>query len=525
MVATVLKLRYRILGNTLARRPWQLVGFIFGGLAALWMLVLTTFGSLALTVTDDTTLSHTLVVLAGAVVILGWFIGPIIVSGVDSTVDADHLAPFPLTRRQVMLALGATGLTGVPGIVTTLAALTSVIVWIRYPVAALVAIPATVLAVVTCVISSRLAATSSSSGRRSREIIGTIVLMAMMLTGPIIIGMGALADQAFDGATTFVDAANVVGWTPLGAAWSLPASVATGAWAAAALKALIAGATPLVLWWLWARALESKVTAPRSRAARSTKPRGLGLYGIFPSGGVGASWARALSTWIRDPRYLRQLVIVPLVPVLLYFAGSTGSGFLFLASPIVVAFALCMAGYSDVSYDGTAFTTVVASGVRGWQDRLGRVLGAACLGLPIIIAVSVSTAAIMGRWDLVPTVLGVSLGLLLAGYGVSAVSSALIAAPVAAPGDSPFKSVPGQTFLTGLAAMGVFAVCALLSLPSAVLAIIGLVRQEAMWGWLSLLVGIGFGLIVVAAGVALGGKVFDRRAPELLQTIKAFPTA
>ena len=35
MVATVLRLRYRILGNTLARSPWQLVGFCFGMLGAL----------------------------------------------------------------------------------------------------------------------------------------------------------------------------------------------------------------------------------------------------------------------------------------------------------------------------------------------------------------------------------------------------------------------------------------------------------------------------------------------------------
>ena len=34
MVATVLRLRYRLLANMLTRSPWQLVGFVFGIIGA-----------------------------------------------------------------------------------------------------------------------------------------------------------------------------------------------------------------------------------------------------------------------------------------------------------------------------------------------------------------------------------------------------------------------------------------------------------------------------------------------------------
>jgi ABC-2 type transport system permease protein len=48
---------------------------------------------------------------------------------------------------------------------------------------------------------------------------------------------------------------------------------------------------------------------------------------------------------------------------------------------VLVAFVLCITGYSDISYDGTAFASVLASGIRGRQDRLGRILGAASVGV------------------------------------------------------------------------------------------------------------------------------------------------
>ena len=49
---------------------------------------------------------------------------------------------------------------------------------------------------------------------------------------------------------------------------------------------------------------------------------------------------------------------------------------------------------------------------------------------------------------------------------MTAVSSALIVTPVAAPGDSPFKSVPGQTFVSGLLVFVVLAACFVVGIPA-----------------------------------------------------------
>ncbi|WP_417564710.1 hypothetical protein [Microbacterium sp.] len=526
MVATVLRLRYRVLFNTLVRSPWQLVGFIFGGLWALGALLVLVAGLVVLAIGQGPDQARTVVVLGGGVLLLGWVIGPVLVAGSDTTVDAGRLAPFPLSRRQTMLALAGTGLTGIPGVVTTLAALATVVVWARWPAAAVAAVVCAVIAVITCVVAGRLVATLSlglGAGRRWREIVSTVVLALLILTGPIITGMRAVLGAAGSQLERLAHAADVLAWTPLGAAWAVPADVSAGAWPQAIAKLAIAVATVVVLWLLWAGALAAATASPPRRTARTLASGALGLFGRLPTGGVGATWARSLTAWTRDPRYLRQLIFVPLFPILLAVGGGV-SGAPFAASSIFVAFVLAIAGYTDISYDGTAFATVLATGVRGRHDRLGRMLGAGCIGIPAVVLAAVVTVAIADRWMLLPAVLGAALAVLLGGYAASAVSSALIITPVSAPGDSPFKTVPGQTFVNGLLVFVVMGAALVLALPALILAAIGVFADLPAVSWAALGAAVLVGVGAIAVGVIVGGRVLDRTGPDLLQRIKALPT-
>ncbi|SFI38019.1 MULTISPECIES: hypothetical protein [Microbacterium] len=525
MVATVLRLRFRILGNTLARRPWQLVGFCFGVLSALWVLVAVVAGLIAVGLLQGPDVARTVAVVGGSALLVGWIVGPLLIAGMETTIDGARLAPFPLTTRQVMAALTATGLTGIPGIVTALGAFATVALWVRWPAAAIASVPASALAVLTCVVATRFMGTLSTGlggNRRSREVVGTVVLTLLIMSGPIVAGILALLDSTGDLVARFTQAGAILGWTPFGAAWAVPGDIAAGTWLTAAVKFAIAVATLAVIWLLWSRALEASLTSPPQTAARAVRRGTLGLFGRMPTGGVGATWARALTAWVRDPRYLRQLLVVPLFPVLFAFSAGVDSA-LFTASALAAAFVLSVAGYSDISYDGTAFATVLASGVRGREDRLGRVLAAACIGVPLTLVIAVVTLAVAGRLEHLPAVLGGAWGLLLVGYGVTAVSSALIVTPVAAAGDSPFKSVPGQTFVSGLLVFVVWLACAALATPALVLAAIGVATGSALTGGLALAVGMVVGGGVVVAGVVVGGRTLDRTGPDLLARIKAFP--
>lgn len=525
MVATVLRLRYRLLGNSLARSPWQLVGFLFGMLGALWVLGAVVAGLVAVSILQGLDATRAIAVVAGAALLLGWALGPVVVSGSDGTVDGERLAPFPLSRRQLMLALAGTGLTGIPGIVTSLAALSSIVLWVRWPAAAVAALPLVVVAVLTCVLVSRLVTTLTtgfSGRRRGREIIGTVVIGLLIMTGPILTGVLSLLDAAGDLPARLELAGRILGWTPIGAAWAVPGDVAAGAWPAALGKFAIAVGTLVALAVVWAKALDAATRTRPHQSARTVRSGALGLFGAMPTGGVGATWARSLTAWLRDPRYLRQLIFIPLFPAL--FAFTTGvHGAMFGASAILVALILAIGGYADISYDGTAFASVLSSGVTGRADRWGRALGAGSVGVPAVVVIAVVVSAVSGRWDHLPAVLGGALGLLLVGYGVSAVSSALLVVPVARAGDSPFKTVPGQTFAGGMLVFVVMAACLVLAAPALVVAAFAIGTGSAPLGAIAVFVGVGVGAGIVVAGVTVGGRILDRTGPGILQRIKAFP--
>lgn len=531
MVATVLRLRYRVLANTLRRSPWQLVGFVFGLLGGLWLLGMVVAGLVALAVFQPLETARIVTVLAGSLLLLGWVLAPVLVAGTDNTVSSAHLAQFPMSTRQVMRALAGAGLTGAPGIVTALAALASVILWLRSPLAAVVAVPCAALAVLTCVVASRLTTTLSAGlggNRRGREVVGTVVLFLVILIGPVISGVTLLLSQAeeggFDLVARGVQAAEVLGWTPVGAAWAVPGDVAVGAWGSALAKLGIAAATLAVLWLVWDRALDAAIATPQRSSVRRVATGALGLFGRFPTGGVGATWARSLTAWLRDPRYSRSLLLVPIFPIIFGITGGLAEG-PFRLSALIAAFVLSFAGFSDISYDGRAFASVLATGISGRADRLGRLLAAASVSVPMVLVVAVATTLIAGVPEDLPALLGGSFGILLAGLGVSAVSSAMIVMPVAAAGDSPFKSVPGQSFLMGISIFAVMGATAVLAAPALVLTVIALVTSSALFGWLSLLTGLVVGVAAIWAGVVLGGRAFDRSGPELLARIRAFPTS
>jgi ABC-2 type transport system permease protein len=501
------------------------VGFIFGILGAVWVLGIVVTGLVAVSLLQGLDATRAIAVVAGSALLLGWALGPVIVSGADGTVDADRLAPFPLSRRQLMAALTCTGLSGIPGIATSIAALSSIVLWARWPAAAAVALPMIVIAVLTCVLVSRLVTTLTtglSGRRRGREIIGTIMLGLVIMLGPILTGILSLLDAAGDLPARLGMAGTILGWTPIGAAWAVPGDVAAGAWLPALAKSAIAIGTLGALWVAWAWALQASTATRPRQTTRTVRSGALGLFGVMPTGGVGATWARSLTAWLRDPRYLRQLIFIPLFPALFLFTGGI-DGIAFSASPMIVALTLAIAGYADVSYDGTAFTAVLSSGIIGRADRWGRVLGAASVGVPAVTTLAVAVAALGGAWDRLPAVLGGALGLLLVGYGVSAVSSALLVVPVPRAGDSPFKTVPGQTFASGMLVFLVLGACLVLAAPPLLLAIVAMATTSPPLGALTVVVGVVVGAGVIVAGVVIGGRVLDRTGPDLLRRIKAFP--
>ncbi|CAN5183003.1 hypothetical protein BH11ACT5_BH11ACT5_01220 [soil metagenome] len=154
--------------------------------------------------------------------------------------------------------------------------------------------------------------------------------------------------------------------------------------------------------------------------------------------------------------------------------------------------------------------------MSGVADRLGRVIALAVFAVPITLALVVASVAVSDTWQLLPGLLGITIGILLSGFAVSSLISGRLTFPVPAPGESPFKARPGGGFSLMLTTFASWAVLGVLILPELVLALVGFATDNLLLGWLSIVVGLIVGTALLVLGVRFGGRILDRRGPELL---------
>ncbi|WP_125099757.1 transporter [Leucobacter chromiireducens] len=519
-IRVLVRLRFRVMWNTLTRHTWQLVGAIIGALYGLGVLGMVLVGLITASGLDPQ-LARTVLIFGGAALILGWMLGPIVSSGMDRTLDPARLVMFPMSAGTQLSGIVAASLLGVPGIVTLLVSAATAATWFRSPAAVVAAILLAPVAALTCVLACQLMITALSratSSRRFREIIGGIVILLLVCAGPILAAVT-------DGAATFAErlpaVAEGISWSPLGAVWAVPAELARGAWGIAALKLLIALATPLALFFAW-RSLYRASLGTLSEGSRMTAARGAGWFARFPDTPRGAVAARAFTYWLRDPRYLQSLLVVLVLPVLFAFvANSTGATIMLPGSTVLVAVMLSLSTFTDISYDGTAFSTHILRGVRGVDDRLGRIWANAIIAVPAVVIVAIVTTAIVGRFDQLPTLLGLTAAVTLGGFGVASVCSALFVMPVPQSGENPFASKPGAGMLSLIGMVGSYGSLAVVALPTIGLTIAAGVTGQPLFIWLTLAVGLVSGALVCWLGVRWGAAIYDRKAPELLARVVA----
>lgn len=516
MVAHLLRLKLTLLRNSLRRSPMQLVGIVIGALYGLGALTVAIVGLILLSAAD-VQLAKTVVVLAGSAVVLGWLVIPVLAAGVDMTLDPARFVTFAIPMRQLLAGLALSGLLGVPGAITLLASLGTVGTWWRHPLSMVAALVCSVLAVLTCIVASRAmtsASTNLAASRRFKDVSGLILIVPLVLLGPII----ASVTQGIRNFGEFLPSlAQTMSWTPLGAPWSVPADLAAGAFGQAGVKFLIALATLAALVWLWKISLAKALTTPAHSGGISRGGGRLGFFKYFPGTPTGAIAARALTYWFRDPRYTAGLIIAPVIPLVFMVSSlKTGSLVMLDFAGTIAVFLLVWSISSDVSYDNTAFALHVASGVDGVADRAGRALACAVLAVPLGLVYTVAGTAVNNAWAYLPGFLGLTLGLVMSGLGLASVFSAQFTFNVAAPGESPFKSRPGNNFSTVLIQLAGFAGLGALVLPELILVLLALATQQAVLAWIALPVGLVLGALLLVLGIRLGGRLYNRRAPELL---------
>ncbi len=196
--------------------------------------------------------------------------------------------------------------------------------------------------------------------------------------------------------------------------------------------------------WL---ALARRALRTTDRPVTVRERPGLGWFGLLPSNAFGAVAARSLVYWLRDRRYLVNVVIVPIAGVLTVIPLLVAGVPLDVAATLPVAVIALFFGWlphNDVAYDSTAFWIHVASGVRGVPDRLGRLVPVVLFAVPTLAIAIPVTLAVIGRWSALPILIGVVASLLLTGLGLSSIFSADRALRGVAPGGQPVPAAAAR---------------------------------------------------------------------------------
>lgn len=518
MVAVLIRLKVALLRRSLSASDGRAAGVVIGAIIA--AMVVVSMGLVAIVLRSAALDRSNVLVLLGAAGTLGWLMLSVGAFGADATLDPARLSLLPVQARRLLPGLGLASLIGVPGMLTVALAIEQVIGWSRSVQAAVAALVAAVLGVSTCVLLARTATTALAealSARRGRELIA--VVMAVVMSGVVLsynmlIASGDTSPSRVHISRSVVD---VAGWTPFGWAWVIPWDVSRGAWITATVHLLLAAALVGGLLWSWQwlldRALCSSTTRSvgkvRARTDRGTR-----------TGPVGAIARRRLVAWRRDSRLLATFVRLLIAPVLFIVASVVEPhGAQAVVAPIFLAAFTGVALANDLAYDGVAWWMQLAAGVPGWCDRAGRALGlAGPLGLLTLVLTVVLAAcgllpdALVWFAPVVSTLAcAIALGLLLGAFR---------------PGQAPKHDAGAFANQAGDGAIGcvMVVVCVLgpvlLSLPVGVAAWFA---RDSVPGTVAVLIGsLCYGVAALAAGITLGGRALDRRAPEMLGMLARF---
>ena len=568
MVATLVKLKWRLTLNALTKNVWAIVGTVIGALYGIGALVMVLTGAVGLGLKADPDVIMLVLGTLGALLMAGWAVVPLLVTGVDSTLDPRAMAAWTAPSRGLALGLLAAGALGIPGCLTAAVCLIPVLTWLLAGqfAAALLALLCAPAALATCVLLSRIIVTAVgvSASRRGREATAIITFVAFMVCTqlPNLIPR-ILGDDPSDFLQRLSGAAKVMGLSPFGWTFSAPGLMATGSVIPALALAIVAWVLPVILFPLWQRVVGKVMTSPgtshtrmRAYAASSTgsNARQQGLPDVLPwARRLGASLpapaaavaARSLRYWRTDPRYLVQFLSVLILPVVLvlgpalnssrFAAGDNGqpvdisfalghapAPLLFMAPALAVFMGWAI--HDDLGLDSTALWSHISAGISGAHDRLGRVVGAAVWQVPALVAIDLLMVVWTGRWDALPAVTGACLALYGCALAWSCLTSVLLPYETLAPGDSPMRSrTSGTAFLAALIQMA--AILLLLAVCSPVLgaAVYSVVQGAPVWGWVALVAGVVWCGLLLWGGVVVGGRMLDRRGPQVLATIRSWP--
>ncbi len=518
MVAHILRLRVELLLGALHRE--RRIRAIVGLLAAVLVTIAVCRGVLSLR-EGSSVVAATVLTLGSAALLLAYLVTPIL-AGARDPLDPRNFRVFGVDERRMPPVLALAGLISVPSAAVIVTTVCGIAVAISHGTAWFLAVPLGVIAAASTLLAARIGMAVGGilfPERRPRELTTLFVLAVTVIAFPVAI---FLASQEWGTRIPDVVAAATLalGFTPLAAATASAFAFAGGNPVLAWMSVLIALVTLGGLWALWSWIVRFSITS-NERPTTVRERAGLGWFAVLPSNAFGAIAARSLIYWLRDRRYIVNVLIVPVAGVLavlpLMVAGFPER--LVLVVPVLVmALFFGWLPHNDVAYDSTAFWIHVASGSSGFADRLGRLVPIVLVAVPTLAVALSITLAMMNEWSLLPVLAASAACLFLCGLGLSSVVSVVAPYAVSRPGDSPFQQ-PQRS--TGHGAFGhATALLGALVLSSPTLwllyreLVVGGEARRVFW------TGLGTGAVVLIVGTILGAVLYARRGERMMEFVE-----
>ena len=418
MAWLLVQLKLRLLLNALRSSRGAKISFIISTIFAV-LLAVGTFLVLASFRGKSTSVDLTAVIFT--VFAFGWLIAPIMVFGVDSTLDPSTLALYPLRTRKLITGLLAASATGAWPLANVIGLLGVTVGLARGALGLIVAVIAVGFQVLFCIALSRFVTTSLASllrSRRGRDLAAFMIIPLFALYEFFTQVVPKAAAQGTITAASFTGFDSWMRWLPPGLAAHAIQDASDGRPGMAFARLGALAAVIVVFGWLWVRSL-SRALVTADTTTQAARVRGAKL----PLAGLGMRGAVAARFWLyqrRDPTSLVYWALVAVITAAVSASSLTGHNrhpAVILGSAVFGAAFVGIFRANSAGMTGPPFFLEATALSRSRDLRAyfsGQNLALCVIGAPLVVAVCFGLAAAAGPG------FGIEAGpIVLAGIGAS----------------------------------------------------------------------------------------------------------
>jgi ABC-2 type transport system permease protein len=517
----LVQLKLRLLVNALRSSNSAKISFIISSAFAV-LLAIFTFLVLASFRGKSTSVELTSVIFT--VFAFGWLIAPIMVFGVDSTLDPATLALYPLRTRPLAVGLLAASFTGFWPLANVIGLLGVTVGLASGGLGVTVAVAAVVLQVLFCIALSRFVTTSLASllrSRRGRDLAAFLIIPLVALYEFFTQVVPKAASEGKITAASFTGFDSWMRWLPPGLAAHAIQDASDGRPGMAIARLGALAAVIVVFVWLWVRSLgRALVTADTT--TQSSRVRGMRL----PLAGLGLRGAVAARFWLYQRREPLSLVYWALVAVITA-AVSASSVFGQHHPAVILASAVFGAAFVGIFHANSAAQTgpafVLEATALGRRRDLrayfsGQNLVLCVIGAPLVVAVCFALAAVVGDPGMGVEATPIVLAGLGAALGLGDLFTAALPYPMVKRAGTPvFVAAPGYAGHRIGSVLGTLAGTAALAAPVIIGAVLAANGPNAIRIGVVLPGAAVYGFALAVAGVRLAAKVAESKMPEICQ--------